>query len=180
MARWQAARLHHGRIQPSVPAAGIEPAAFAFSARRYYLLSYAGVTHRQSQRWESNPRIRFTRAAGRPTAHRQASPGGIEPPSPPSQGSALSVGPRGYRSTPRRNRTSTSTFGGWRPVRWTMGAFNQWSPGESNPSPRACKAQVWSARNPKSFTFSVRRRPRTLNVNHRSEEHTSELQSRFG
>jgi hypothetical protein len=37
----------------SVPAAGIEPAAFSFSGRRSYRLSYAGI---ERPWWESNPR----------------------------------------------------------------------------------------------------------------------------
>src|SRR5262245_37610319 len=58
---WQGGRLP-GYIMDasSVPAAGFGPAAFRVSGGRSYRLSYAGVT--QSQRWDSNPHPRFTKA----------------------------------------------------------------------------------------------------------------------
>ena len=54
----------------SVPAAGVEPAASAFSARRSHHLSYTGIG--QSRRWESNlldSRVAADRLAVRPRRH---------------------------------------------------------------------------------------------------------------
>jgi hypothetical protein len=54
MARWQAARLHHGRdrlprtvARMPAPAAGFEPAAFRSSGGRSYRLSYTGKVPRR-------------------------------------------------------------------------------------------------------------------------------------
>ena len=48
----------------AVPAAGVEPAAFAFSARRSHHLSYTGM--RKRPWWESNPRRAALQAAASP------------------------------------------------------------------------------------------------------------------
>jgi hypothetical protein len=59
--------LCYGTVS-SVPAAGVEPAAFAFSARRSYHLSYTGVQQRSW--WESNPRQAVLQTAALPLDHR--------------------------------------------------------------------------------------------------------------
>jgi hypothetical protein len=67
--------------QSSVPAAGVEPAAFAFSARRSYRLSYTGIGPRRRQ--ESNllrSRVAADRLAVRPRRPLRQEPAvGLEP-----------------------------------------------------------------------------------------------------
>jgi hypothetical protein len=61
------ARLSH-ILSETVPAAGVEPAASAFSARRSYRLSYTGMSKRPW--WESNPRHAILQIAASPLDHR--------------------------------------------------------------------------------------------------------------
>ena len=67
---WRIAMLSH-ILSEAVPAAGIEPAASAFSARRSHHLSYTGMNQRRRQ--ESNlldSRVAADRLAVRPRRHR--------------------------------------------------------------------------------------------------------------
>jgi hypothetical protein len=62
---------------PAVPAAGVEPAAFAFSARRSYRLSYTGRSQRRRQ--ASNllgSRVAADSLAVRPRRHQRTRAGG--------------------------------------------------------------------------------------------------------
>ncbi len=71
---WRIARLSHILSKP-VPAAGIEPAASAFSARRSHRLSYTGINQRRRQ--ESNLlrcRVAADRLAVRPRRHLSQEP----------------------------------------------------------------------------------------------------------
>src|SRR5688572_24107686 len=74
------AKLSH-ILNKAVPAAGVEPAAFAFSARRSYRLSYTGISQRRRQ--ESNllrSRVAADRLALRPRRHHLQEPAvGLEP-----------------------------------------------------------------------------------------------------
>src|SRR5205085_9300661 len=60
-------RCEH-RARLPVPAAGVEPAASAFSARRSHHLSYTGVGQRSW--WDSNPRHALLHSAASPLDHR--------------------------------------------------------------------------------------------------------------
>ena len=63
--------------EQAVPAAGVEPAASAFSARRSYRLSYTGISQRRRQ--ESNlldSRVAADRLAVRPQRHQGTRAGG--------------------------------------------------------------------------------------------------------
>ena len=71
---------------PRVPAAGLEPAASASSARRSYRLSYTGMSKRPW--WESNPRHAILQIAASPLDHRiRTEPAvGLEPTRPALRG----------------------------------------------------------------------------------------------
>ncbi len=97
----------------SVPAAGVEPAAFAFSARRSYRLSCTGIGQRSW--WESNPRQAVLRTAALPLGPQdraRAASAGVEPTRPgfraqvPSEGLAgKNQGwVAGYDPAPRRSQ----------------------------------------------------------------------------
>ena len=102
----------------SEPAVGVEPTHPLYESGR----PGHGTRALQYPREELNLHRRLRRAAPSPLDHgdvehqSRALPEGIEPPLPPSDDGALSIGP-------------------WEHV-------HQWSPGESNPLHRACKAQV--------------------------------------
>ena len=91
---WRIARLSY-ILSETVPAAGVEPAASAFSARRSHQLSYTGIGQRrrqesnllgaglqpaayptspgvgvESQRWDSNPLRPRYECGARPVEHR--------------------------------------------------------------------------------------------------------------
>ena len=73
---WRIARLSY-ILSETVPAAGLEPAAFAFSARRSHHLSYTGSSQRRRQ--ESNlldSRVAADRLAVRPRRHLRTRAGG--------------------------------------------------------------------------------------------------------
>src|SRR2546426_359678 len=78
---WRIARLSY-ILSKAVPAAGVEPAAAAFSARRSHQLSYTGMSKRRRQ--ESNlldSRVAADRLAVRPRRHvpHQEPAVGLEP-----------------------------------------------------------------------------------------------------
>jgi hypothetical protein len=73
---WRISRLSY-ILSEAVPAAGVEPAASAFSARRSHHLSYTGMSKRRRQ--ESNlldSRVAADRLAVRPRRHRKTRAGG--------------------------------------------------------------------------------------------------------
>ena len=132
---------------PAVPAAGVEPAAFSFSGRRSYHLSYTGIRETpagvepasrsgcsrppepsgptsitsESRRWDSNPLRPRYEGGARPVEHRRpirAASAGVEPTRPRFRASVPSEG-----LAQRRSRASGGTRTRTRP--FTGGVLDQ-------------------------------------------------------
>ena len=118
---------------PAIPTAGVEPAAFSFSGRRSYRLSYTGIretpagvepasrsgcsrppepsgptsSRNKSRRWDSNPLGPRYEGGARPVEHRRpirAASAGVEPTRPRFRASVPSKG-----LARRRSRASGGT-----------------------------------------------------------------------